>query len=380
MRSFLPKLTGSQRLAQDKMAPAQSPAWRKQFRTQFKKTKLCRFNAVGQCHYGKECAFAHGLEDLERPPDLTKTALCPRWQEGYCPLPPANCPYAHGPDELRLTPAFSRAKFSNRTKEAAEAASSGQQQDVAPPGRGVEGDDARSEQGSTRCGSFSLESGSTRSQESPRPLTGGAGSQQPQALGGALPLNLDMAVQAQPDATRATLPAAAHRGHRGHFRRMAPGPMASSDAAESAKLLAGGYEAAMEAFDEPPPPPGLLLPAQRAAAAAAAAAAPWPTSAPIRSPPGPIGRTWPMGFPGPHAVRDAAEVAAFMPPPQRPYMPPTRQPSAAWSAVQRPPPQQWQQVEAGQRLPPPNPNFYSPAYVSCSGLLTEEPSGRSIYL
>mmetsp|Transcript_6799 Transcript_6799/g.20089 ORF Transcript_6799/g.20089 Transcript_6799/m.20089 type:complete len:343 (+) Transcript_6799:82-1110(+) len=88
------------------MAPAQSPAWRRQFRTQFKKTKLCRFNAAGECAYGSQCAFAHGASELEHAPDLSKTSMCAKWQAGKCFLKTQDCPYAHGVEELCLTPAF----------------------------------------------------------------------------------------------------------------------------------------------------------------------------------------------------------------------------------------------------------------------------------
>mmetsp|Transcript_112916 Transcript_112916/g.224767 ORF Transcript_112916/g.224767 Transcript_112916/m.224767 type:complete len:310 (-) Transcript_112916:73-1002(-) len=98
------------------MAPAQSPGWRRLFRGQFRKTKMCHFHALGRCHYGDRCAFAHNPEDLECAPDLTKTALCIAWQKGHCPLKAADCHFAHGTNELRLTPAFNKAKLSQRTK------------------------------------------------------------------------------------------------------------------------------------------------------------------------------------------------------------------------------------------------------------------------
>jgi len=98
------------------MAPAQSPGWRRLFRGQFRKTKMCHFYALGRCHYGEKCAFAHNSEDLESAPDLTKTALCIAWQKGHCPLKAADCHFAHGTHELRLTPAFNKAKLSQRTR------------------------------------------------------------------------------------------------------------------------------------------------------------------------------------------------------------------------------------------------------------------------
>jgi hypothetical protein len=102
------------------MATAQSPGWRRQFRKQFRKTKLCGFNAVGRCNNGQNCAFAHSPWELEAAPDLTKTALCLAWQKGQCPRAAADCHFAHGSEELRLTKAFNNAKFSQRTRAAQE--------------------------------------------------------------------------------------------------------------------------------------------------------------------------------------------------------------------------------------------------------------------
>jgi len=102
------------------MAPAESPGWRRQFRNQFRKTQLCRFNAVGQCNRGQNCSFAHSPGELKTVPDLTKTSLCLAWQKGRCPLAAADCHFAHGSEELRLTPAFNNAKFSQRTRTAKE--------------------------------------------------------------------------------------------------------------------------------------------------------------------------------------------------------------------------------------------------------------------
>lgn len=40
------------------------------------------------------------------PPDLRKTAICPEWKRGDCPLRPEECKYAHGLEELRATDSF----------------------------------------------------------------------------------------------------------------------------------------------------------------------------------------------------------------------------------------------------------------------------------
>mmetsp|Transcript_100481 Transcript_100481/g.215317 ORF Transcript_100481/g.215317 Transcript_100481/m.215317 type:complete len:375 (+) Transcript_100481:94-1218(+) len=91
-----------------------SPAWHQRFRSQFLKTKLCRFNSAGQCRYGSDCPFAHDEADLEVVPDLTKTSLCKNWEKGTCMLSADDCPFAHGDDELRATPAFTVAPLSRR--------------------------------------------------------------------------------------------------------------------------------------------------------------------------------------------------------------------------------------------------------------------------
>jgi len=72
-------------------------------RLQRRKTKLCCFFASGLCLKGDACNFAHGANDLEAPPNLTKTSLCRRWLRSVCSLSRAECPYAHGLGELRST-------------------------------------------------------------------------------------------------------------------------------------------------------------------------------------------------------------------------------------------------------------------------------------
>jgi len=100
------------------MAPAQSSEWRRHFRNQLRKTQLCRFNAVGQCNYGQNCFFAHSPGELKTLPDMTKTTLCFAWQKGQCLLAAADCHFAHGSEELRVTPSFNNAKLSQRTRAA----------------------------------------------------------------------------------------------------------------------------------------------------------------------------------------------------------------------------------------------------------------------
>lgn len=96
----------------------QSPAWRGHFRSQFVKTRLCRFYPTGMCKFGDDCAYAHTEEELSEGPDLTKTSMCKAWQDGHCDVPTDQCPYAHGQSELRVTAAFVSKKLSRRTRDA----------------------------------------------------------------------------------------------------------------------------------------------------------------------------------------------------------------------------------------------------------------------
>jgi len=55
---------------------------------------------------------------LSQAPDLTKTSLCAAFMGGHCPLPSGECHYAHGEEELRITPEFINKKLSRRTRDA----------------------------------------------------------------------------------------------------------------------------------------------------------------------------------------------------------------------------------------------------------------------
>lgn len=92
----------------------QSREWRQLFRKQFRKTKMCRFYPLGDCRYGTECPYAHDEEEIERPPDLTKTALCVEFQAGGCTKAAFRCPFAHGAEELRTTEAFVNSQLCKR--------------------------------------------------------------------------------------------------------------------------------------------------------------------------------------------------------------------------------------------------------------------------
>eukprot|EP00971_Amphidinium_carterae_P321526 6391087-Amphidinium_carterae.2 len=78
------------------------------FRSQLRKTALCRHYSKGKCRYGSSCLFAHSEEELQNPPCLVKTSICKAWMEGTCPFESHLCTFAHGRDELKRTPAFQR--------------------------------------------------------------------------------------------------------------------------------------------------------------------------------------------------------------------------------------------------------------------------------
>lgn len=75
------------------------------YSNQFYKTKLCTYWQRRKCMRGASCRFAHGVEELNRPPDLNRTALCRRkLKSGACDDP--NCQYAHDASSLRATDMF----------------------------------------------------------------------------------------------------------------------------------------------------------------------------------------------------------------------------------------------------------------------------------
>jgi len=66
----------------------------------FLKTKVCKFDAKGECSRGKACPFAHGQEQVQPRPDFHCTKLCPSFlEEGVCHN--KSCNFAHGVQELR---------------------------------------------------------------------------------------------------------------------------------------------------------------------------------------------------------------------------------------------------------------------------------------
>jgi hypothetical protein len=66
----------------------------------FMKTKMCKFHILGMCAKGRECQFAHCMDEMNPLPDLYRTKLCKNLiNTGKCDNP--TCKYAHNKVELR---------------------------------------------------------------------------------------------------------------------------------------------------------------------------------------------------------------------------------------------------------------------------------------
>mmetsp|Transcript_36527 Transcript_36527/g.79988 ORF Transcript_36527/g.79988 Transcript_36527/m.79988 type:complete len:374 (+) Transcript_36527:138-1259(+) len=75
------------------------------------KTRLCRFHAGTGCTHGSLCTFAHGLEELRKAPDFTRTSICPELlRNGTCRRG-SSCPYAHSRAELRAEPGILKTRM-----------------------------------------------------------------------------------------------------------------------------------------------------------------------------------------------------------------------------------------------------------------------------
>ena len=92
-------------------SPSQSEPSEDQDRTrrsclhrQLRKTKFCMYHLQGICHFGDDCAFAHGCNQLQKMPNLHKTRLCTAFASGECN--DAECTFAHSEEELRSTDVF----------------------------------------------------------------------------------------------------------------------------------------------------------------------------------------------------------------------------------------------------------------------------------
>jgi len=66
------------------------------------KTKLCTyFQSCGVCRRGDMCTFAHGEEELRQAPDFTRTSICPQLLRSGACQNIDKCPYAHTHSDLR---------------------------------------------------------------------------------------------------------------------------------------------------------------------------------------------------------------------------------------------------------------------------------------
>jgi len=79
-------------------------SFKDKFRTQFRKTQMCKFFEKGKCRRGTQCMFAHDKEEQQQRPDLDRTALCPYKQTCMDP----ECKYAHRVFELQRTEQFEK--------------------------------------------------------------------------------------------------------------------------------------------------------------------------------------------------------------------------------------------------------------------------------
>lgn len=76
----------------------------------FSRTKMCKFQILGMCAKGPDCAFAHSQRELRPLPDLTCTKLCKTLIEtGYCTN--ESCTFAHNREELRTTSTYHKTKL-----------------------------------------------------------------------------------------------------------------------------------------------------------------------------------------------------------------------------------------------------------------------------
>ncbi|CAE8620248.1 unnamed protein product, partial [Polarella glacialis] len=82
---------------------AMNPLW---------KTRMCSFAAGAGCRHGRLCTFAHGREELRSAPDFTRTSICPELlKSGQCHAVNSSCPYAHTRQELRPAPGLMKTRM-----------------------------------------------------------------------------------------------------------------------------------------------------------------------------------------------------------------------------------------------------------------------------
>eukprot|EP00931_Biecheleriopsis_adriatica_P070676 TRINITY_DN4445_c0_g2_i1.p1 TRINITY_DN4445_c0_g2~~TRINITY_DN4445_c0_g2_i1.p1 ORF type:complete len:429 (-),score=76.80 TRINITY_DN4445_c0_g2_i1:78-1364(-) len=76
---------------------------RKELAACCRKTVMCRFFLAGTCERGNRCNFAHGENELQAPPDLRNTQLCPTVAAGKQCVN-KQCKFAHDKTDLRKFP------------------------------------------------------------------------------------------------------------------------------------------------------------------------------------------------------------------------------------------------------------------------------------
>ncbi|CAK0798099.1 unnamed protein product [Prorocentrum cordatum] len=65
------------------------------------KTRLCGFHAQGNCTRGSACTFAHGISEITKRPDFSRTQVCRSFKTtGRCSMGDA-CQFAHAAEYLR---------------------------------------------------------------------------------------------------------------------------------------------------------------------------------------------------------------------------------------------------------------------------------------
>jgi len=91
------------------MGPAQHNPGRLSL-TPLYKTRLCNFYPSGKCRDGQLCSYAHGEEELRLSPDFERTSVCPILiKEGSCTR--HDCRYAHNSGDLRTSPVLLKTKM-----------------------------------------------------------------------------------------------------------------------------------------------------------------------------------------------------------------------------------------------------------------------------
>jgi len=68
-----------------------------------RKTRMCKFYVLGHCMQGRDCMYAHGMDELKQKPDFDRRQLlelCPcLLQTGYCTDP--RCDFVHNKEQFQ---------------------------------------------------------------------------------------------------------------------------------------------------------------------------------------------------------------------------------------------------------------------------------------